>query len=112
MRTTATIVHRDTRLVGGRDGAVAPVIRYRYTVEGVVYESERITVADGAYPNWTAAQRALGAYSSNTAEVRFNPARPAQAVLSSALPGYMTTVLGVGVTMLLGGIGLVLFGSR
>jgi hypothetical protein len=112
MVTTGTIIDRDTRLLGGRDGAVVPVIRYRYTVEGVAFESERITVADEGYGSWRAAKDVLARYASDTVEVRFNPERPARAVLSCALPSYMSTIVGLGIAMLAAAAGLVLYGDR
>ena len=52
----------------------------------------------------------LARHPSDTVAARFNPMRPAQAVLSSDLPTYMSAVLGVGLTMLLAGVGIILFG--
>ena len=113
MATTGTILCRDTRRSGrGTDAAIVPVIRYRYTVDGIAYESERITVADEGFNSWKAAEQVLNRYASNTVEVRFNPARPAQAVLSLALPSYMSTVVGVGVVLMMMGAGIILFGER
>ena len=86
--TTATVAAGDTRVAGKPpDGVVVPRIRYRYVVDGIPYESERITVADEGYPQRCGCESGVGTLClQHGSTLRFKPARPTQAVLSSDLP--------------------------
>ena len=109
--TTGTVLRRDTRVRGTGEEAVAlPVVRYRYWVEGVEYESERIGVVEEGFRTSEAAQRVVEQYVSNTVPVRYDPRHPERAVLCVALPSYMPTVLLIGAGLVLTGVGIILFG--
>lgn len=65
-----------------------PVVRYRYQVGGVHYESERLRFGSTGQGSAEQAQKALQPYPAGVSvTVRYNPAKPSEATLETVRPG-------------------------
>lgn len=84
----ATIVYSQvaSETKQGRDGKetmrYVPVIAYEYTVEETLYRAARLSFGDAARPNLNEAKNTTDRYPVGAGiEIRYNPARPADAVI-------------------------------
>jgi hypothetical protein len=71
----------------GDTNTYVPHLRYSYSVNGVSFSNDRITLWDSAYSSWrSATQRIPRPGSDGTIAVYYDPNEPTHAVLSNRLP--------------------------
>ena len=81
--TTGEVVETSVATVSGRNIAYAPVVRYRFEVNGTIYRNSKILLTD--HPNFDQASEAE-AYAANYpvgsgVSVHYDPANPQRAAL-------------------------------
>jgi hypothetical protein len=80
-------------------------VSYRYSVNGVAYEADRVSFASPTHAIEKMSERIAGKYpKGKTVQVHYNPDDPGDAVLE---PGAVTYLLGMLLGLTLGGIGVV-----
>ncbi|WP_166036607.1 DUF3592 domain-containing protein [Sphingosinicella sp. YJ22] len=82
--TAGQVVETSVATVSGRTTAYAPVVRYRFEVNGTIYRNSKILLTD--HPNFDAASEAeayAAAYPvGSQVSVHYDPANPQRAALS------------------------------
>jgi Protein of unknown function (DUF3592) len=106
-RVTASHIDDDTS--GSTKGGMRRIVRvtYRYRVEEQDYTGSRITFASirMKHTSWMIAQEQLARFKPGTSlDVRYNPAKPGDAVIDTSMPWTFYFGLGIGVIGVIGGL--------